>query len=159
MTPKARWLTNVGFVRNSNEDAIAVGADLIWANVFGPKRFTVPRNKCVLMIADGMGGHSQGALASKTALSFLVEISDSATEIFQWENALRSANDAIFDCMEQTPSARGMGTTIVGVAIGESEVICFNVGDSRLYRHSSGSLLRLSQDDVPLGTSGPGVSR
>jgi len=152
-------LTNVGLVRKSNEDAIAVGAELICANVFGPRRFTLPRNNCVQMIADGMGGHTQGALASKTALSFLVGTSDGATEIFQWENALRSANDAIYDCMEQTPSARGMGTTIVGVAIGETEVIHFNVGDSRLYRHSLGVLMRLSHDDVPLGTSGPSVSR
>ena len=152
-------LTNVGLVRKSNEDAIAVGAELICANVFGPIRFTVTGKNCVLMIADGMGGHNQGALASQTALSFLVGTSDDATEIFQWENALHAANDAIYECMERIPSARGMGTTIVGVAIGETGVIHFNVGDSRLYRHSSGILLRLSHDDVPLGTSGPSISR
>jgi PPM family protein phosphatase len=89
----------------------------------------------------------------------LVQTSGSATEIFQWENALHFANDAIYDCMERTPSARGMGTTIVGVAIGETRIIHFNVGDSRLYRHSSGMLQRLSHDDVPLGTSGPATSR
>jgi serine/threonine protein phosphatase PrpC len=152
-------LTNVGLTRKSNEDAIAVGSELICENIFGPKHFTLPSNNCVLMIADGMGGHSQGALASKTALSFLVQTSGSATEIFQWENALHFANDAIYDCMERTPLARGMGTTIVGVAIGDSGIIHFNVGDSRLYRHSSGMLLRLSHDDVPLGTSGPSTSR
>jgi serine/threonine protein phosphatase PrpC len=151
-------LTNVGLIRKSNEDAIAVGTELICENVFGPKRFTLPGNNCVLMIADGMGGHSQGALASQTALSFLVQPSGSATEVFQWENALHFANDAIYECMERTPSARGMGTTIVGVAIGEAGIIHFNVGDSRLYRHSSGLLMRLSHDDVPLGTSGPGSS-
>ena len=143
-------LTNVGLVRNFNEDAIAVGADLVCENVFGPKRFKLPGNSCVLMIADGMGGHSQGALASKTALECLLKTSGSVTEIFQWENALHSANNAIYDCMERIPSARGMGTTIVGAAIGETGTIHFNVGDSRLYRHSFGALLRLSHDDVPL---------
>lgn len=152
-------LTNVGLVRKSNEDAIAIGTNLICENVFGPKRFTLPGNSCILMIADGMGGHSHGALASKTALACLVKTSGSATEIFQWENALHLANDAIYECMERMPSARGMGTTIVGVAFGETGTIHFNVGDSRLYRHTSGVLRRLSHDDVPLGTTGPRTGR
>jgi PPM family protein phosphatase len=52
-----------------------------------------------------------------------------------------------------------MGTTIVGSALSGADVVYFNVGDSRLYRHSSFGLVRLCQDDVPIGTSGPGLSR
>jgi protein phosphatase len=45
-----------------------------------------------------------------------------------------------------------MGTTIAGVAVGEEQIVYFNVGDSRVYRHSGRELFILSHDDVPLGT-------
>lgn len=53
-------LTHLGKVRPSNEDAVAVAVakDLVAAEIFGPKRFTLSGIHCVLMIADGMGGHS-----------------------------------------------------------------------------------------------------
>jgi len=152
-------LTHLGMIRPSNEDAVAVGKELVAADIFGPKRFTLSGSHCVLMIADGMGGHSQGALASKTALESLIQSSDDATDELKWENALHAANDAIYECMAHTRAARGMGTTIVGSAVSYLGIVHFNVGDSRLYRHSSSGLVRLSCDDVPIGTSGPGPRR
>jgi serine/threonine protein phosphatase PrpC len=152
-------LSHLGNIRPSNEDAVAVGKELISADKFGPKRFTVAGSHCVLMIADGMGGHSQGALASKTALESLIRSSDEATDTIKWENALHAANDAIYECMANTSAARGMGTTIVGSAVSSMGIVYFNVGDSRLYRHSSSEFVRLSRDDVPIGTSGPGPRR
>jgi protein phosphatase len=102
------------------------------------------------MVADGMGGHACGERASRAALEFLV--SDPSF----WENesscsqALSAANDRMYDLMGQIPGARGMGTTIVGVAIGPKSLIHFNVGDSRIYRHKLGNLVKLSRDDVPM---------
>jgi|UPI000785FEB1 PPM family protein phosphatase len=152
-------LTHLGKTRPSNEDAVAIGKELIAADIFGPKRFTLSGSHCVLMIADGMGGHSHGALASKTALESLIRSSDTATDEMKWENALHAANDAIYECMAQTRAARGMGTTIVGSVLSGAGVVHFNVGDSRLYRHSSSGLVRLSHDDVPIGSNGPGPRR
>lgn len=151
-------LTNVGLVRKINEDAVLIGADLISEGEFGPERFTLPSRMGLLIVADGMGGHRNGALASRTALSAILQMSPSGTELWRWENAMHFANDAIYDAMDRTPSSRGMGTTIAGVAVGEDEIVYFNVGDSRVYRHSRGELIRLSRDDVPLGT-GPRTSR
>src|ERR1043165_3802967 len=88
-------LTHLGRVRTSNEDAVAVGKTLVAADIFGPKRFTLTGTHCVLMIADGMGGHSQGALASRTALASLIRASDGEKDEINWENALHAANDAI----------------------------------------------------------------
>jgi serine/threonine protein phosphatase PrpC len=152
-------LTHLGRIRTSNEDAVAVGKELVAADIFGPKRFTLSGSHCVLMIADGMGGHSQGALASQTALESLIRSSDGATDEMKWENALHAANDAIYECMANAHAARGMGTTIVGSAVSSVAVVHFNVGDSQLYRHSSSGFVRLSRDDVPIGTSGPGPGR
>jgi serine/threonine protein phosphatase PrpC len=51
--------------------------------------------------------------------------------------------------MQSAPDSGGMGTTIVGAVISESSLICFNVGDSRVYRFIPPKLVRLSRDDVP----------
>ena len=59
---------------------------------------------------------------------------------------------SVLDC-------RIVGTTIVGAFLSGARVIHFNVGDSRMYRHSSSGLFRLSHDDVPGGTNGPGRRR
>jgi serine/threonine protein phosphatase PrpC len=60
-------LTHLGKVRPSNEDAVAVAKDLVAADIFGPKRFTLSGIYCVLMIADGMRGHSHGARKQDSA--------------------------------------------------------------------------------------------
>jgi serine/threonine protein phosphatase PrpC len=112
----------------------------------------LPNHVGVLIVADGMGGHRHGALASKTALSAIIQISPAGTEPSRWESLIHFANDALYDAMDRVPSSRGMGTTIAGVAIGKDQIVYFNVGDSRVYRHSGDSLARLSHDDVPLGT-------
>ncbi|WP_316231112.1 PP2C family protein-serine/threonine phosphatase [Bradyrhizobium sp. SZCCHNR1051] len=145
-------LTNVGLVRKINEDAILIGEELISEREYGPERFTLPDHKSLLIVADGMGGHRDGALASRTALSAILQISPSGTELWEWENAIHFANDAIYSAMDCAPSSRGMGTTIAGIAVGKKDIVHFNVGDSRVYRHSRGGLIRLSHDDVPLGT-------
>jgi protein phosphatase len=79
-------------------------------------------------------------------------MSPDGTELSRWENAIHFANDAVYDTMQSAPSSRGMGTTIAGVAVGETQIVYFNVGDSRVYRHSGSELTKLSHDDVPLGT-------
>lgn len=71
------------------------------------------------------------------------------------ENGLLAANERIYDLMRQRPDALGMGTTIVGAAINPQSFIHFNVGDSRIYRHSAGNLTRLSHDDVSDAVANP----
>jgi protein phosphatase len=103
----------------------------------------------LLMIADGMGGHAQGALASRTALEMLKEIPDALSNEHTCRDAVGAANDRIYDEMNLRPSAAGMGTTIVGIALLPALIVHFNVGDSRAYRHKKGRLVRLSHDDIP----------
>lgn len=152
-------LTHVGAVRKSNEDALSIDGRLIAHTEFGPDRFAPEGDACVLMLADGMGGHAQGALASKIALSSLIASSRTASGETDWLDALDRANDAVYDLMEELPSARGMGTTVVGAVLSGGSVLHFNVGDSRSYLYSAGRLLQMSHDDVPLSSMGSSARR
>jgi serine/threonine protein phosphatase PrpC len=102
-----------------------------------------------LIIADGMGGQARGELASRTAVEAFTQDPTSLGNVADCVKAVRAANDRIYDVMQSVPDSRGMGTTIAGTVISGSSLICFNVGDSRVYRFIPPRLVRLSQDDVP----------
>jgi PPM family protein phosphatase len=142
-------LTHRGAVRKRNEDMIAVDRNLLAGDMDKPSVHRLAGVQHVLMIADGMGGHAQGALASRTALEMLRETPDALSNERTCKDTLGAANDRIYDEMNVRPGTAGMGTTIVGVALGLGIIVHFNVGDSRAYRHKRGRLVRLSHDDVP----------
>lgn len=151
-------LTHRGAVRPRNEDAVAVGGELLVGDMDAPS-MTRMVGPDVIMVADGMGGHTRGELASLTALTMLLGRRSTCNDLVSWGDALREANDGLYDLMAERPDVRGFGTTIVGVAFLPSSLIVFNVGDSRAYRYGGGKLTRLSHDDIPLGTTGPGIRR
>jgi protein phosphatase len=150
MSWQAVALTHRGMVRPANEDAIAIDGNIISGERPTAARFDLNLDQHRLMIADGMGGHVNGALASTSALNFLAsQPVDQFAESKICAATIRSANDHIYDLMQATPDATGMGTTIVGVALTSNGLLVFNVGDSRSYLHVQGSLIQLSVDDVP----------
>lgn len=140
--------THRGMVRDNNEDAIALGNVLLTGDIAAPIVAEIDDETRMLLVADGMGGHLAGELASRTALEFLRERSY-PQDIRGWREVLQAANNRLYDVMRERPKVRGMGTTIVGAAFYALELIYFNVGDSRAYRHSRGALQQLSYDDVP----------
>lgn len=105
----------------------------------------------VFVVADGMGGHDSGEVASALAVQHLGSLggreSVEAADVLQ---ALRAANDAIARRGGTTLARRGMGTTVSGLAAvrnGEQEdLLVFNVGDSRLYLVRDGVLQRVTVD-------------
>jgi protein phosphatase len=120
--------TSVGQVRKVNEDSLLVSPPLF-------------------AVADGMGGHGSGDLASGLA----IETVKSAAHVRPLSEdrvlaALESANRAIVTY----EGGRGMGTTIAGLALvetsGGDRLMVFNVGDSRVYRLSAGSMLQVTRD-------------
>lgn len=121
--------TDVGRVRKGNEDSYLLEAP-------------------VYAVADGMGGHIAGDVASATAVSV---ISDGiAAEPPRTGNALAdlvsSANDAIWDKARSDPSLRGMGTTCTLLMIDGDVAHIAHVGDSRAYLLRDGSLRQLTED-------------
>lgn len=124
--------THVGRVRENNEDAYAVGDDF-W------------------IVADGLGGHVGGEVASRLAV-------DAGRGYLEWAGrtpgttevlaAFRAANSAIYEGAKDKPHLEGMGTTLVVAALNQhGTLIVGNVGDSRAYLLVEGALRQITTDD------------
>jgi protein phosphatase len=124
--------THVGQVRTVNEDAVLAEHHLV-------------------VVADGMGGHARGDLASACAIA---EFRHLTREEFltpaDVERAVGAANQRILDEVAGAPELEGMGTTLTGVALvqyaGEPHWLVFNVGDSRVYRVTGAGAEQLTVD-------------
>jgi serine/threonine protein phosphatase PrpC len=145
----ATAFTHQGAVRASNEDTIAVGDWITNDPMAGPvvleHTVTAP---LICLVADGMGGHAAGEVASRIVAEHLARRAAQATDEAAIGRLLHGANDALFALMEERPAWYGMGTTVAGVAVAPTGVIVFNVGDSRVYRIEAGALVQLSTDDT-----------
>lgn len=129
--------THIGRVRARNEDAIG------WDQAAG-----------VAVIADGMGGHPAGDVASRLAVTTALEtVRKQRSDNRAWlagggdvEQLIRKAHQAILTAAEHVPSYVGMGTTLVLAAVDNTQVAIAHVGDSRAYRLHQGLLSRLTRD-------------
>jgi serine/threonine protein phosphatase PrpC len=147
-------LCHAGALRQSNEDCAAIGAVVLETFMTGPESMTLPLTQArVCLIADGMGGHPAGEVASRLAVEALIgelpaaHASDEAVCA-----AVRSANRAIFEAMAENPGWLGMGTTIAGITADENSVCVFNVGDSRIYQVIDGAVEQISIDHTEIDT-------
>lgn len=140
--------THVGRVRLSNEDRCrtpgwrATGANEDWSG-------TVARPGGWVVIADGMGGHGAGEIASDIAVQSLAGLLSSARSPTQIAGAIQTANHAVHDAMSMPGGRPAMGTTVVGVRLGTDTCTFFNVGDSRAYVMRGRELRMLSVDHTP----------
>ena len=130
---EVRWgsASHQGRVRERNEDALLAGPD-------------------VFAVADGMGGHAGGDVASAIAVAGLADLRDLASTDEPAEllgGALALVNAEIRRRATAESPLAGMGTTIAGIArIAGPRVLVFNVGDSRTYRLRGGRLQQLTED-------------
>lgn len=102
----------------------------------------------VAVLADGMGGHAGGALASRMACENFIK-SYTAGEAAGEErlvNALRAANESIAATVSSNPMLSGMGSTLVGVVFGTKGVEWVSVGDSPLLLYRRGEIAILNED-------------
>lgn len=118
--------TDKGRVRLTNEDQAKVLMNA--------------KGDVLLVVADGMGGHAQGDLASKLASERLINSFKDKGGFFSTLTAkrwllktIRQANKEIFDESETNENFRGMGTTLVVVLIRQTKMLIANIGDSRAY--------------------------
>ena len=100
------------------------------------------------VLADGMGGHAGGALASTTACGiFLRAYATSSGEVpARLDEALKLANAAIGQQVEENPSLDGMGCTLIGTAMGPAGIEWVSVGDSPLYLLRQSEIVALNED-------------
>jgi serine/threonine protein phosphatase PrpC len=140
--------THRGRVRPANKDAIAIGTRTLTGDMDTPIVVTKLGDGCLLMVADGMGGHAQGAMASRAVLDYPVAAADRISNPGSGAEAIEDANQHLYALMRQHEAALGMGTTIVGAFLTPTALLTFNVGDSRCYLFSTGRLIQLSHDDI-----------
>ncbi|HEY7069469.1 MAG TPA: Stp1/IreP family PP2C-type Ser/Thr phosphatase, partial [Acidimicrobiales bacterium] len=131
---RLRWggATDVGRVRSNNQDQYVARDDVgLWA------------------VADGMGGHRGGEVASEIACDTIARSFDRHT-MDGLVDAIEQANSAVFRAGANDPDLTGMGTTVVALAVVEHDqdelLAIANVGDSRAYRWSDGELDQLTTD-------------
>jgi serine/threonine protein phosphatase PrpC len=148
----AAWLTDVGRVRNNNEDTLIV-ADLSKAEVTSAPGEAITRRVgrkgWLLAVADGMGGAQAGEVASLIATEHLVRTLIAAEEIpiiYQLRDGLDSVNWEIRRVAQARPECQGMGATITAAIIHEGRAIIGQVGDSRGYLIRAGKIQQITKD-------------
>ena len=122
--------TDIGLVRASNQDALIISKD---QRLFG--------------VADGMGGHRGGniasALAASTILSFVEACDPSEVQL---QKSILAANEAIYARQLTAPELSGMGTTVTVLWDAGEDMILGHVGDSRAYLFRDGAVQQVSVD-------------
>jgi serine/threonine protein phosphatase PrpC len=103
----------------------------------------------VCLVADGLGGHAAGDVASRFVAEWLSERASEATDAAALAGLLRAVDEALFAVMSKRPALEGMGTTVAGLHVAPAGLNVFNVGDSRVYRIEAHGLTQLSTDDTP----------
>lgn len=130
-------LSDVGLIRSENQD-----------------RLLISKDRRVLVVADGMGGHNGGSVASQLFIDFFEEaavkkkpILSNRRSVKNWsDRVIKSVNGEIYKRGRNELELWGMGTTAVVLVIGDDFVHCAHVGDSRIYRFREGKLQQLTRD-------------
>lgn len=132
--------TDKGNVRDSNQDAYAVGEfsdEVVWS-----------------VVCDGMGGAAGGNIASALAVkvisdkinaSYREQMRDSSIKNML-DSALTAANIEVFDFAEAQPDLRGMGTTVVCAIVRDNQAYIAHAGDSRAYVINNGGMRQITTD-------------
>jgi len=132
--------SDIGKVRQSNQDAFASEADMQ-----------------LYVVADGMGGHSGGEIASRKAVEALVATFREESTVSAHPNqngsnetelvrAIEAANQHVFQLASADRKLQGMGTTLVALRLADSTAWVGSVGDSRVYLWRNGRLRQVTRD-------------
>jgi protein phosphatase len=130
-------LTDKGKVRKDNQDSFATEK--------------LGRASLCAVVCDGMGGANAGSIASSTAVEAFAgtvkaQVDGGAELDAAVTEAAKAANTRVYERSISDSECRGMGTTLVGVAIKAKKTVVFNVGDSRAYLISDGKISRVTSD-------------
>ena len=123
--------SDVGMVRSENQDSGYAG----------------PR---LLAMADGMGGHAGGDIASSTVIGALVDLDGEALGSSEASSALlqriTAANDQLAEIAKAEPALHGMGTTLIAILRSHNKLVLAHIGDSRAFLAREGKLTQITKD-------------
>jgi PPM family protein phosphatase len=121
-----------GLVRSNNQDSVYAG----------------PR---LLSLADGMGGHAAGEVASKVVIAALAPLDDDEPGedlLAQLREATNAGNGAIAELVASDPELDGMGTTLTAILFAGTRIGLVHIGDSRAYLQRNGQFAQITHDDT-----------
>lgn len=119
--------TDVGRVREHNEDSLFVAPPLF-------------------VVADGMGGHAAGEVASELAIQTISDLAPAYPNGPMLGMAVETANQAVYNAAQENERRSGMGTTVTAAMVMGGRLVIAQVGDSRAYLLSRGTLQQLTHD-------------
>lgn len=133
------YITDPGKVRERNEDSVCICKN--------------DAGEILLIVADGMGGHKNGEIASSIALNLICERFRNISSVGNKEDAINwiqstvsEANVSIFKYVSEHPESQGMGTTIVLSILTPSFLLIGNIGDSSGYIYKNKKLHKITVD-------------
>jgi protein phosphatase len=130
-TGRSAAVSHVGKIRANNQDSGYAGTHLF-------------------VVADGMGGHAGGDVASAIAIKRVIEVDKPFASPhdaeFALQSALLAANSLIAETVFEHPELTGMGTTVSAVLRLDDNIVLAHIGDSRIYRYRGGKLEQISAD-------------
>ena len=145
--------SRVGCIRSNNEDMVLAYDKLVRSDAYQTEFMTENTDRFVIAVADGMGGHQAGEVASELTLKNLkfyvndlpktLSPSDFSQAMTEW---VQSISTTVNNYGRQDDAKRGMGTTLVGIIYYIDRYYWMNCGDSRVYRLRDGELHQLSVD-------------
>lgn len=137
---EASFLSDTGPARQTNEDSAAA--------VVPTDASTLASKGVLAIVADGMGGHQAGEIASRTAVDVIVEtyFGESSPPQELLIKAFHKANSRIFDETRRDRALAGMGTTCTAIAVLGGLAYSAQVGDSRIYLIRGGGAYRMTED-------------
>lgn len=122
------WRTDIGRIRQNNQDAVIIGSGLAG-------------------VADGMGGHNAGEVASCGLRDGLIaETAGQEPDEGTLTEAIKTVNHVLYTKQENDSSLRGMGTTLTVLWPGKTNMIIAQVGDSRAYLIRDGAMQQITED-------------
>ena len=136
---RAFYLTDTGKIRNHNEDNVIIVKNT--------------NHEYLMAVADGMGGHSAGEIASNIAISYLSKrFQEEFNELpkdkaIDWlREIVIEINKQIFDYVKEHPESKGMGTTLVVALVSKEYILLGNVGDSSGFAMKNNKLHKITED-------------
>jgi protein phosphatase len=130
---RAAGRSDVGLVRNNNEDSGFIG-------------------KHFLLVADGMGGHAAGELASSTTVAIVAQVDNNKEKLEDLESKLieipKEITKELKNAINKDSSRAGMGTTLTAAVVQENQLKVSHVGDSRAYLVRNKQISRITKDQT-----------
>jgi len=147
MRIKVVYITHRGKIRRHNEDSIILLNQVIQVDEMPtPLLQKYNRKKVIFAVADGMGGHNAGEIASRKVLEYIASTWESIDSVQEICENIQNSHFMLIEHARKNPEIVNFGTTIAGLWISNFRGVVFNVGDSRVYRINQGYLEQISKD-------------